>query len=1103
MHRRLKPTLSWLLTPLVVLLLVTGSSLPVAASSLPDFRLPPVPTPGGPGGADEGTGAAGETEEPITEELADEPNSELAISNLEDVHLAVVQIEAVGTFVDPEEGMIANAAGRGSGFIIDPSGIAVTNHHVVTGAAFLKVFVTGEDEPRNARILGVSECSDLAVIDIQGESYPYLNWSAEQVRVGLDIYAAGFPLGDPEYTLTRGIIAKANADGESSWASVDHVIQHDASTNPGNSGGPIIDENGGVIAIHYAGNSETDQYFAIAVDEAVPILEELRAGNNVETIGINGEAVVVGDELTGIWVASVASGSLADQVGLLPGDILMTMEGISLATEGTMAEYCNILRSHTPDDVLAIEVLRFETEEVLAGQLNGRPLEQSFSIAEEIEESGETPGDASSSGETYDEYVTITDDSGILSLEVPTTWADVDGSAWTVDDTEIGVRLVASTDLDAFYSGWDTPGVFFGASADLVGELTLEEMLDNLDYSESCEYSGREEIPDGFYTGYFDTWIECGDAQSTAIVVGLIPETEDYLVELEIYTVTEADLDALDRILDSFYVNVESGEENNNQELPDLIDTSDYIYDYVVIAEPSLTALIPESFADTASGDWETDGEVYGTALTAAPSIDEYNESWEAPGLYVRTATGIEEDIEINEWLDAYDLSDTCDQDERVKHSHTIYGVTYTGAYDIWTDCAGAGNAFVHLVAVSDPIGHLLLIDFNIIDEADAEAFDVLLQSFHVVDESTDSGSTSSTEVVHPDDYTDITDDSGAITVRVPTAWSDINGAAWVMDDETIGVSVSASSDLEAYNNSWSTAGIFFGGSTVLAAEMDAEGLLDLWDYSNDCEEAERFEYDDAIYVGYYDLWTNCADEGHIFVVLAAAPAEGDEVLVLLQVAIPSGESEAALEQILDSFDINPDLIPTGDDESQAAEGAVVEVLVATLNLRNGPGTDYGRIGAVHDGDVLTITGQTDACAWLEVLTPDGESGWVSGGEQFTRLVGDCDSIPAVEPPAPPSSDAGGNTGASSGGTGAASGNASVGCFIFQNFVGDELTITFTRVDGNWNKTFKVADDAEHEECFEPGNYTYTLSAPHFESNNNELVVNGGDYFNFPITVAE
>jgi serine protease Do len=97
---------------------------------------------------------------------------------------------------------------------------------VVTGAAFLQIYVEGEDEPRNAKILGVSECSDLAVIDVDGDGFPYLAWYPDELAVGVDVFAAGFPLGDHEYTLLDGIISKEDADGGSSWASVDSVIEH-------------------------------------------------------------------------------------------------------------------------------------------------------------------------------------------------------------------------------------------------------------------------------------------------------------------------------------------------------------------------------------------------------------------------------------------------------------------------------------------------------------------------------------------------------------------------------------------------------------------------------------------------------------------------------------------------------------------------------------------------------------------------------------------------------------------------------------------------------------------------------------------------------------
>lgn len=231
------------------------------------------------------------------------------VSSLDAVKTAVIQIEAQGTFVDPEFGLMA-FAGRGSGFIIDPSGIAVTNNHVVTGAALLKVWVGGDTgRTYNAKVLGVSECSDLAVIDIDGDGFPYLQWHEGPISVGLDVYAAGFPLGDPEFTLTRGIVSKERAGGETSWASVDAVIEHDATINPGNSGSPLVDSNGRVVGVNYTSYKEASQYFAIGREVATPLIEELQAGKNVDSIGVNGMAVVSDDgTISGVWVSSVKSG---------------------------------------------------------------------------------------------------------------------------------------------------------------------------------------------------------------------------------------------------------------------------------------------------------------------------------------------------------------------------------------------------------------------------------------------------------------------------------------------------------------------------------------------------------------------------------------------------------------------------------------------------------------------------------------------------------------------------------------------------------------------------------------------------------------------------
>ncbi len=113
-----------------------------------------------------GGGGSAPTQEPVkpaTEAAATNPPSDNqggGINSVDNVKDATIQIEAQGTFVDPEFGLQLNSAGRGSGFIIDPSGIAVTNNHVVAGAALVKVWVGGEFQPaqcqgaRPVRVLG-------------------------------------------------------------------------------------------------------------------------------------------------------------------------------------------------------------------------------------------------------------------------------------------------------------------------------------------------------------------------------------------------------------------------------------------------------------------------------------------------------------------------------------------------------------------------------------------------------------------------------------------------------------------------------------------------------------------------------------------------------------------------------------------------------------------------------------------------------------------------------------------------------------------------------------------------------------------------------------
>ncbi len=488
------------------------------------------------------------------------------VTTLDGVQSATIQIQSEGTFIDPQFGLEVNAAGRGSGFIIDSSGLAITNNHVVTGAALLKVWIGGDQSKTyNAKVLGASECSDLAVIQITGSNFPYLAWRDGAAKVGTDVYAAGFPLGDPTFTLTKGIVSKASTNGDTSWASVQSVIEHDAKLEPGNSGGPLVDASGNVIGINYSGN-QAGQFFAVGKDEVLSILDQLKAGKDVTSIGVNGQAVQSTDgTIAGIWVASVKSGSPADKAGVKAGDIITNMENFALAQDGTMADYCNILRSHNSTDTLGITVLRYATSEVLDGQLNGRTLAVVSSFATDLGGSV-TNNNAGGATAGYTEYVTVKDDSGSIEVDVPKEWTQVDGTAWENTWTIGGVShpfkavsITASADITAYNNGYDQPGMFFAASTDWGNIGGYVNLLDGVKgfYENDCTLDGGYvDYKDSMYEGKYAFWKDCGPNKNWVLVLAARPIAAPtaYLVLVEVKITSDADLKALDRILASFQV---------------------------------------------------------------------------------------------------------------------------------------------------------------------------------------------------------------------------------------------------------------------------------------------------------------------------------------------------------------------------------------------------------------------------------------------------------------------------------------------------------------------------------------------------------------------
>ncbi len=229
--------------------------------------------------------------------------------------------------------------GAGSGFVIDPSGIIVTNNHVVGHADKILVsFSDGRELP--AKVLGTDELTDIAVIKVDGAPpLPSVPWGdSRTVEVGDWIMAAGNPFGLGS-SVSAGIVSARGRDiGAGPF---DDFLQIDAPINPGNSGGPTFNLDGQVIAVNTAIVSPTGGSvgigFAIPSEIAQKIVAELLSKGHIDR-GWLGVAVqdIPGTPSNGgrahanngVAIASVDRSGPAAKFGLQPGDIVTAVNGV-------------------------------------------------------------------------------------------------------------------------------------------------------------------------------------------------------------------------------------------------------------------------------------------------------------------------------------------------------------------------------------------------------------------------------------------------------------------------------------------------------------------------------------------------------------------------------------------------------------------------------------------------------------------------------------------------------------------------------------------------------------------------------------------------------
>jgi len=317
---------------------------------------------------------------------------------------SVVRIRTEASQIGPF-GSIGNASGTGTGMILDTDGHVLTNNHVVTlgsNTPANKIMVDladGESVP--ATIVGREPSADLAVLKISAKSLTPVKFAdPKSLQVGQDVIAIGYALDlGSTPSVTKGVISALNRQidetlqggngspfGGGTPNIVGGAIQTDAAINPGNSGGPLVNMQGEVVGVNTAGIFRSDNgepvsgiNFAVSVDTVLPVTKALISGGKVDRgfLGVNLVPITPNEAQAnnlavndGAGVASVVSGSPADQAGLKAGDVIVKLGSRDIRSVGDIQQ---ALIENGPGKKVTVEFYRGKDKQSVDVTLGSRP----------------------------------------------------------------------------------------------------------------------------------------------------------------------------------------------------------------------------------------------------------------------------------------------------------------------------------------------------------------------------------------------------------------------------------------------------------------------------------------------------------------------------------------------------------------------------------------------------------------------------------------------------------------------------------------------------------------------------------------------------------
>ena len=318
---------------------------------------------------------------PITNNLTEES----AVINVADQDgKAVVEIKT--TISSPDIFIQQEQHGIGSGFIVRADGYIVTNNHVVENARQLQVILRDGAKKFDARVIGTSPEDDIAVIKVDAQNLPALNWGdSNALKVGQLAIAIGSPLGQ-QNSVTKGVISALHrfiSIPNPSTGLVENIlnaIQTDAQINPGNSGGPLLNSAGQVIGVNFAieqAQAGPGLGFALDGNAARDIANQLIQTGHVNRpfLGVtynqlDETAAAANGLVVGAVVTAITSGSPADRAGIKVHDVITKVNDQVIDDSHPLKD---VLRQYAPGTKINVTIYRGGKNQTLQVTLGTHP----------------------------------------------------------------------------------------------------------------------------------------------------------------------------------------------------------------------------------------------------------------------------------------------------------------------------------------------------------------------------------------------------------------------------------------------------------------------------------------------------------------------------------------------------------------------------------------------------------------------------------------------------------------------------------------------------------------------------------------------------------